>query len=252
VAYHTDLTLDHGVRFIWRGRVTSVIGQGVRRSLQGIFDGKHKLESAITLLKEIVKGILGRIPGSRFRLHANNRVFETVVLRDGRAAFEFLRSSPHPQGVSVADRGDRIYEVLRENMLDLLVERRGTAIIYTHLGKSRFSDRIFPPQTIDALTRLAKRADSGEILVATTARILDYHFLVATLDWSVSESEKRIRIECTTDAETYQGLTFEVSGEKPVDVVVNGELVQVCIEPADGDEPVRCVSIPWEPLAWPL
>jgi hypothetical protein len=196
--------------------------------------------------------LLGRIPGSRFRLHAGNQVLEPIVLRDGQPAYEFLRSSPHPLGVSVADRGDRIFEVLRDDMLDRLVERRGTAIIYTHLGKTRFADTLFPPQTVDALKRLAKRARAGEVLVATTARILDYHLLISTLDWRASESDEQIRIDCSTDAESFLGLTFAVAGDKPVEVFINGAPVEVRVETAAGTNPLRFVSVPWTALVWPL
>lgn len=249
--YHADLTVNHGVKYVWRGRVTSVVGQGVRRRLGGIFDHRLKLRSAITLTKEFVKGVLGRMSGSRFRLHANNRVMEPIVLRDGQRVYEFLRSSPHPQGVSIADRGDRIFEVLREDMLDILVKRRGTAIVYTHLGKTAHLDTLFPPDSIASLKKLAERANAGQILVATTARTLAYHEMLATLDWSVTETEDRIVIDCATEADSVQGLSFVVSGAKPVDICVGGKSMVAQTE-LDSDDGLRVVGIPWEPLAWPL
>ena len=249
--YHADLTVNHGVRYVWRGRVSSVIGQGVRRRLGGIYDRRYGQESAITVTKELIKGLLGRIPGSRFRMHASNRVIEPIGLRDGQPVYEFLRSNPHPLGVSVADRGDRIYEVLRDDMLDKLVDRRATAIIYTHLGKTDHVNTLFPPETIDALANLAKRANAGEILVATTARTLDYQLMMTTIDWSVSESEDSIRIDCTTEADSVQGLTFLVSGTKPVDIRVAGKSVCTSSEhELHGDR--RVISVPWQPLSWPL
>jgi hypothetical protein len=249
--YHTDLTVNHGVKYVWRGRVTSVVGQGVRRRLRGIFDGRVKRESAITLIKEFVKGLLGRFPGSRFRLHARNCVMESILLRDGQAVYEFLRCSPHPRGVSAADRGDLIFEVLRTDVLDSLVARRGTAIVYTHLGKTDQEDTIFPPKTIAALQELSERVQSGEILVATTVRALDYHLMMATLEWSVSETQDRIVIECTTDAEFPQGLSFLVTGEKPVDIIVGGKSWQTRTDIDFGNNQ-KVVSIPWAPLVWPL
>src|SRR5687767_703972 len=40
-AYHADLTLAYGVRYVWRGRVTSMIGQGRTPSLRGLFNRRH-------------------------------------------------------------------------------------------------------------------------------------------------------------------------------------------------------------------
>ena len=57
-AYHADLTCGYGVRYVWRGRVTSVIGQGVPRRLAGIFEPSHPIASAVTLAKEAAKGLL--------------------------------------------------------------------------------------------------------------------------------------------------------------------------------------------------
>src|SRR4029450_214796 len=58
--YHADLTWAFGIRYVWRGRVTSVTGQGVRRRLSGIFNPRHPAASARTLAKEAAKGLVGR------------------------------------------------------------------------------------------------------------------------------------------------------------------------------------------------
>ncbi len=248
-AYHADLTIAHGVEYVWRGRVTSVIGQGVRRRLAGIFSWKRPWSSMITTAKEFAKGLLGRLPGSRFSLHASNKVMEAVRLRDGQPALEFLRSSPHPCGVSSADRGDRLYEVLNSKNLDLLESRRGTAIIYTHLGKTADPGTIFPNATIQALRDLRSRSDRQAILVATTVRTLDYHRMLSELDWEVVDSPASLSIHCSSKGRGLEGLTFVVTCSKPVRVVIDGELAPIEKSKLSDDTYVVCV--PWTPLTFP-
>ena len=58
-AYHADLTMAYGIEYVWRGRVTSVIGQDRPFSLRGIAEAGHPLASAKTLATEAAKQILG-------------------------------------------------------------------------------------------------------------------------------------------------------------------------------------------------
>ncbi len=136
-AYHADLTCSYGVRYVWTGRVTSVIGQGVPRSLKGIWCGAEPLESAKTLAKEATKGLLASLGSAKYALHRPNPVLVPAMLRDGSAVQEFLRANPHWGGVSCGDTADGLAEVLTEELLQRLVERRGCCILYTHLGKVR-------------------------------------------------------------------------------------------------------------------
>src|SRR5205085_2853215 len=51
-AYHADLTTQYGIRYVWRGRVTSVLGQDAPPRLGAIFSLRHPLASGRTLAKE--------------------------------------------------------------------------------------------------------------------------------------------------------------------------------------------------------
>jgi len=94
-AYHADLTLSYGVRYVWRGRVTSVIGQDVRPDSNGIFNINHPLASGRTLAKESAKRLLARCGNRRYATHGPNRVLSVDGLRDGRPVYEFLRCNPY-------------------------------------------------------------------------------------------------------------------------------------------------------------
>ncbi len=145
-AYHADLTCAAGVHYVWRGRVTSVIGQNVRRTLAGIWQPSSPLRSGRTALKEAAKGLIGR-GDSRYSLHPTNRIVREATLRDGRPVYEFLRSNPHPHGVSVGDTAGGVAEVFTREMLQRLIQREASTIIYTHLGKIRSEHEPFEAPT---------------------------------------------------------------------------------------------------------
>lgn len=170
-AYHADLTLAYGVRHVWRGRVTSVIGQNRPASLGGLFDAAHPGPSVKTIFTEAAKQALSRFGNVKYAIHGPNRVSRATTLRDGAPVCEFLRCNPHWSGVSSADTGDGIAEVLTGRFLDHLVARRGVCILYTHLGKLAGKKK-FGQATIDAFRRLAGYARE-KIWVTTTSRLLD-------------------------------------------------------------------------------
>jgi len=180
-AYHADLTLSYGIRHIWRGRVTSVIGQDRPFSLRGIADWSQPAASAKTLLKEAVKQTLARTGHAKYALQAGNRLLKPVTLRDGQQTVEFLRSDPYYGGISRVDRGDAIHQVLTPRFLDRLAARGGYCILYTHLGKlDRGPDhKMFRPEVVNAFRLLANYQRQGTIRVTTTARLLEHHTAAA-------------------------------------------------------------------------
>lgn len=174
-AYHADLTTSYGIRHVWRGRVTSIIGQDKPFSLGAIATPRHPLTSARTLAKEAVKHSLALTGSRKYSLHARNRLEVSVRLRDGNEIHEFIRCNPSWRGVSCHDRGDAIHEVLNRRILDRLVERGGPCILYTHLGKLDRSGtkHRFPPSAIAAFRLLAAYQCAGKLRTMTTARLLE-------------------------------------------------------------------------------
>ena len=119
--YHADLTCSYGIQYVWRGRVSSVIGQNVARSLRGIYNRHHPIASAKTTLKEFFKGLLAYAEQAKYAMHARNYVLRQVQLRSGQQVSEFLRANPHWGGVGCGANADRIPEVLNESMLNRLM-----------------------------------------------------------------------------------------------------------------------------------
>lgn len=176
-AYHADLTVSYGIRHVWRGRTSSVIGQDRPFSLRAIGTARHPIASARTLSKEAAKQILARHGHGKYRAQAGNPLVVQSSLRDGQPIREFIRSNPSWGGVSCHDRGDAIHQVITLRFLDRLVERKAPCILYTHLGKLERGETklCFQPAVVAAFRLLAEYQRSGKLRVTTTARLLDAH-----------------------------------------------------------------------------
>jgi hypothetical protein len=258
-AYHTDLTCAAGVRYVWRGRVTSVIGQNIPRTLAGIWRPSSPLLSGRTALKEAAKGFIGR-GDSRYSLHPANRMVRETTLRDGRPVYEFLRSNPHPHGVSVGDTAGGVAEVFTPRMLRTLIDREASTIIYTHLGKIRSEREPFEAPTRRAFEHLAQLNRDGAILVTTTRRLLGYCVARERVEASMRTVDGEARIDVRVRPDTvgplspadFQGLTFYVADPTRARVFIDGqEVQQLQRNPADATGR-RSVTIPWTRLEFPL
>lgn len=248
-AYHADLTVRHGVRYVWRGRVTSVIGQNTEANFGGLWRTASPLASGKTILKEAAKQMLGYSGNEKYRVHAGNRLLHPSQLRDGQPTVEFLRCNPHPAGVDTGDTGAGLGEVLTARFLDQLVEREGVCLLYTHLGK--VPNRVFPETTVRALRLLRQYCDAGKILVTTTRRALDYACLTDIPSVGFAEKDEVLEVSCDsvwTDHEC-QGLTYYPS-TRLNELRLNGRPVAMQNNPPD-ETGRASISIPWQPLKFP-
>ncbi len=250
-AYHADLTLRHGVRYVWRGRVTSVIGQNTEANFGGLWRAATPLASGKTILKEAAKQMLGYSGNEKYRVHAGNRLLHSSQLRDGQPTVEFLRCNPHPAGVDTGDTGAGLGEVLTARFLDQLVEREGVGLLYTHLGK--LPGRIFPEATVRALHLLKQYSEAGKILVTTTRRALDYARMTESSTLSIAEDAKSGVMNITCDpawtGEELQGVTLYTNSVVN-ELRLHGRAVPWQTNPVD-ETGRASVSIPWEPLKFP-
>jgi hypothetical protein len=254
-AYHADLTCGYGVRYVWRGRVTSVIGQDVPRRLTGIFDPSHPMASAVTLAKEASKGLLARGGHEKYQPHGSNRVCRTARLRDGQPVVEFLRANPHFGGVSRGETATGVGEVLTEATLRRLEDRGGTAIIYTHLGKVLDRRQPFTHDGVAGLRRLEASYHDGRLLVTTTRRLLGYARLREAMTWTAHQDGQDVRIDVTTGGtlpdRDLDGLSFHVDDPAHTRLTVDRRGWPLQAHPAD-DSGRPSVSLPWRRLPFPL
>lgn len=259
-AYHADLTLDFGVRYVWRGRVTSVLGQESQRSLRGIYDGNHRVASAKTIGKEAVKGVLAHWGNTKYRMHGRNRVLRPVTLRSGHHVFEFIRSNPHWGGVSCGETAEGLAQVLRDDALSRLVEAGGVCVLYTHLGKIQRVDEPLGPPTRKALALLAQYSRAGKILVTTARRLLGYCQTVSSVTLLSQIDGDYLTIDVTTGAreidssnllQKVRGLTVYVSDPARTRITINQRGITSLRRNGPDHTGQRSVSVPWDPLEFP-
>lgn len=262
-AYHANLTLAYGIRYVWRGRTTGLIGQDAPvnpRAFADLIVAAHPLASMRTAGKEVVKAILGRNGHPRWQMYGANEVCRPSKLRDGQPIWEFLRSNPYWGGSGQGETADGIADVLTPRMLDALVRRRGVCILYTHLGKVRDPQQPFGTATCKAFRLLARYRDEGRILVTTTRRLLRYLTVRSGLRYSASRVGDAIEIALDSvddpvsgvrvpSREDVDGMTFEVPGGSRVQIVLKGQ------GPIDSETVRRgdagFVTIPWRRLTLP-
>ena len=251
--YHADLSCVFGIRFVWIGRVTSVIGQNSSWSVKGIWNPSDKTESFRTVTKECAKMFLARIGSAKYAMHQSNSLMQKIRLRDGHEVYEFMRCNPHWKGVSKGETADGIGQVLVPKILDRLVKRGGICILYTHLGKISGRAVPFRPATIEGFKRLSGYFSSGIILVTTTSRLLKYNLAVRELSGCCGMENGRHAIRINTAyPRDLDGLTLYTSDPESTVVVINDRAVGgLRCNPPDRTGR-RSVSLPWRKLEFPL
>jgi hypothetical protein len=263
-AYHADLTLAYGIRYVWRGRTTGLTGQGVPvryGSFAPIFRGRHPLASTRTALKEAIKVLLGRLGHPRWELHGANEICRPCMLRDGQRAWEFLRTNSSWAGPGASATAAGIEGVLTPRMLDRLVASQGTAILYTHLGKIRDRGRPFGPATERTFRHLASLRDEGKVLVTTTQRLLRYHTVRAGLRLESAVQGDKVVVTFTSvddpvtgprvpNSADLDGLTLTLPTMQPVEIhLADGTpLPRPTVQRNAG---TTRVTLPWPPLRFP-
>lgn len=244
--YHADLTLAHGVRYVWLGRVSSCMGQDAPYSSQTGLSQVRDRRSLVNSLKDAIKVVRGGIGDPKYALHWGNPLTRPYVLRDGQTVTEFMRCNPHPYGVSVGDDAAGLGSALRPVSMRRLIDREGFCVLYTHLGKHVSGKGLLPHQTRKSLEALAEHHDRGEILVTTTRRLLDYHSLTRAVTYAMKDNF----LEVDSSGLDASGLTFY--GLRPGQQInLNGRMVEPRWNPSDHTKRLSC-SIPFERLFYPL
>lgn len=247
-AYHADLTTAYGIKYIWRGRVTSVIGQNVKRKLFGIGHWQHPIQSGITLAKEVLKGVS---LSPRYEMNRQNTIMREIKLRNGQPAIEFIRSNPHWRGITYGATVEGLKDVLSARTLERLIERGGVSILYTHLGIARDRYRPFGQEEKDALSILASLAKEKKILVTTTRKLLDYCFGTSHIEVSsnMSKGLNTINIDTKGRDISLDGLSLYANTADNYSLYVDGKRCEnLSIEQEAGSS---CISIPWHKNEFP-
>lgn len=265
--YHADVTLDYGIRFVWVGAMTRVIGQSSSTnplsSLSTLLDPQYPLRSWVNVSKEIGKRALGELRDERFVIHRLNQLTRVMQLEDGQKVHEFIRYCNHPAGIPAGGTSHGLSYVISRRALEHLKAVQGFMIVYTHFGQNSGCQQVIPPETQAALRNLEREYRDGQIYVTTTSKLLHYYQNYQYLVWSHQQTEgcTQIHIDHLDDPvfgkiaptiEQLQGLTFYVPDSSKVEVYVRGvEVKDIQHNPAD-DCGIESITIPFTHLSFPL
>jgi hypothetical protein len=250
--YHSDKTIAYGIKYVWLGRVTSIIGQNTSRSFSHLLNAGFLRKSLTTILKEIIKIILAKLKSAKYSLHACNQLMTDSVLRDGSKVKEFMRCNPHWGGVSHGDNAKGIAGALTRKVLDNLVAKNGISIIYTHLGKIDDVSCPFAKQTVNAFRLLKEYELKGKVLVTTTSRLLAYNNMLQTIRIENKPDKKQINLLWDGDLHDLDGLSMLLDDDiADVQVTINGipnkelEFIEM------SDAGTRIITCKWHRLRYP-
>jgi len=235
-AYHADLTIAYGIKFVWLGRVTMVIGQSAPISLRtfsSIYDSRHPVHSLINMGKEFAKNFLAVLGNRKYAMHKTYDFMRIARLDDGQKAYEFLRFDNYWKGVATGATSTRLAYVISKRTLDRLKEVGGYMIVYTHLGKNSDCSEVVAEETQIALRELASEFEKGNIYVTTTSKLLNYFLVHKYLDWSyetkgdgiiirISHVEDPVFGSFVPTTEHLQGITFYVPDKDKTRIYVGG------------------------------
>lgn len=243
--YHADLTLPIGIKFLWRGHITHIIGQ----------DGDFSLVNFAKRIYEYVQDLFYTAQS----FPHDNRLVHIYELDDSQKVFEFVRYI-NPWGKYSVAREPFIAHQLGPKQVDELVENHGYLVFYTHLGVNQRPPYLHD-STIDALRYIKKRFDHGDLLVTTTSKLLNYYVHHKYLFWRTKQRADSLFILIDSiandvegnfipDVNDIEGMTFYIPENRTVTLLVNGQPISFTIN--DRDETGRqSISIPWQRLTFP-
>jgi len=253
-SFHADLTLELGVRFVWENMLSSVVGQD------------RALSAAEAMSFTGIDSLIAR-PARYQLINAVDRAWFGNKLMHRRPLFPRLdpivRSFTR-YGYWDLPTSDDLPTLLDAHVLGRLVAGGGTMLLYVHLGQRTAPGPLpLSDDSVQALAGLASRAESGELLVTTTSRLLSYVRMRDAVRWSCEADDSRclIRVDsvrdrhgvvCPATPQTLMGLTFYVPDPARAEVCgPDGERLPLCANPKDYSGRAS-VSIPWDKLSFPF
>jgi len=263
--YHTDVTLDYGVRFFWTGAITRIVGQSALRSpypLMTTFKQCDRLRSTLDFAKETRKMLLGLLGNTRYTLQRHNQLMQVIHLRDGRKVYDFNRYCYHPVNIQQGATSRGLAHAIAPHALNTLKHVQGYMVVYTHLSKNSDCPDVMAPETVTALRNLEQEYRSGSIYVTTTSKLLNYHQAHHYLDWSVHTAGEHLHIIINAledpiqgpfipSMRHLQGITFYVPNRDQVDVSIQDrQILDLQRNPVDASGR-ESVTIPFTRLNFP-
>lgn len=168
--YTLDLIDQTGIRYVWDGGLTEVIGQDRKPS---IWDRRPGSSMTKSLLAGIRQRIKEKINSFRKRdAQKGNDLYFTHLFPDGRTLYCFQRYGKWRNADIVG-----LSRQISRKTVDTLIRNQGVMVAYTHLGKKNpelKGDRHIPDETLGCLEYVKKRMDDGALNFSSLSDLLDY------------------------------------------------------------------------------
>lgn len=203
--YSLDVARELGIRYIWNGEVSAVVGQD--RELA--FDD-HLVSSGGSKLKASAKRALQQLPSIRAAyVSEDNRQYHKKQFADGSELYVFKRYGTWKD----ADI-DGLHNLINPDKIEQLLKRGGTAVVYSHLGKRHpeGEDRKqhIPDTTRADLKNLKAKFDAKELMLSSVSEMLDYLVLRDNVKVDATKGE----IHFKDDGIRYKKLTEQELADK--------------------------------------
>lgn len=234
-AYHTDLTLDYGIQYVWNSPDwEDQVGYDSIIEPLSLWDGRQVWAFRRYYWDRRLREILRQRFSSVFSVI--NRFYDTKPTTGKLASAE------------------RFADQVSDENLDQIVAANQFSIIAQHFG-GYDGDAALPDSAIERFTRLKQRQDAGEVLVARTSRLLEYNRVREYLDYEYSSQQNEIDILAVDDPlfgrsvpsiEQLRGITFYTPVPERTTLRLDGTDIddqELRVNPSDDEEP--SIGIRW-------
>jgi len=249
-AYHFDLLKSYGIRYIWSGKMTHVIGQDANETLN-------------IRVKNFLQTILANIKYRHYEelpFDLQNRLRIKTLLQNDSLVWDFQRFVNAWGREQILDIND-LTKQLKPSIIKTLIANAGYLIVYTHMCEELSDFKQFPSKLYDHLKFISKMYQSGKLLVATTTRLLQYSEVHQNLIWRSHKENQITKIKIMPyikvldekhelSENILEGLTFYCDNPEKVIISFKDKNLKIHRNPKDYIGRYS-VSIPWEKLEYP-
>lgn len=200
--YTLDLVIEAGIKYIWGGNISKVIGQDRK-----IYYSEFLKSKKINVFKRFIYSLLK--PFNFFKTIIPEDIFKNKQL--------WINEFPDENKIYCFERHgtwedaniDGLAKVISTQNINELIKNTGTSIIYTHLGK-RKKERIkdknhIPEETKNALIYLKDQYDKKELNLSPISTMLDY--LIVRDNVTIDNKNKIVNF--SSDGIRFKKLVYE-------------------------------------------
>lgn len=248
-SYHGDIIKVLGIRYIWAGKMTHVLGQDAKNTLS--VKGKQVLQNITAKLK--YKDELEKIN------FGGNKLIDPITLQDKTTLWEFQRWINAWGRQTVLDVNDFAQQITKKNIRGL-IRNEGFMVLYTHFCENLNLKDGLSEKLKTNLKFIREKYNRGELLVSTTSRLLRYKEIIMHLKTNVNVENGKTIIaipstittplgEHITTLSDIGGLTFYTAEPENIEIHFMGKCMTSTVNPRDHTGQLS-ISIPWKQLKY--